>query len=401
MTGSESGTKSAPMSLGIALALCSVPSVMSAVVLVPILPELFRIFGGVGDANFWIPALVTIPGLCTALLSPVAGYIGDRIGLKLPIVISLVLFSLFGLAPFFLNQFELILASRVALGVSQVGALVLSIALIGQQFEGAARDRWLAIQTIAATSSALVLLPLSGLLANSALGWHGSFLIFLSGIILAVVIARTPVRPTPRHDANHHAGSGGLPWVWLLGQCAVTLLVGVLFFTTQFQFGLALAQVGVTNPGQIGLFSGLAAAGIMLGSACFIAAKKRLGPLLLPTELLVCGVTLVLMRQFASLTPLLILAFINMFACGLMLPTLVTTVAARLPDAVRGRGLGFWNSSFTFGQFLSAAFVGAVLSRSGTDILDAFALLGIGALIMAPIGFGLVALRRRKPTAAA
>jgi MFS family permease len=73
---------------GIALALCSVPSVMSAIVLVPILPQMFALFARVHESNFWIPALVTIPGLCTALLSPLAGYLGDKLGLKPAIVLQ-------------------------------------------------------------------------------------------------------------------------------------------------------------------------------------------------------------------------------------------------------------------------------------------------------------------------
>src|SRR5664279_2380450 len=55
------------------------------------------------------------------------------------------------------------------------------------------------------------------------------------------------------------------------------------------------------------------------------------------------------------------------------------------PDAVRGRGLGIWNSSFTFGQFLSAGFAGAVLGRPDATILDAFAWAGVAALTAASV----------------
>ncbi|EHJ59884.1 hypothetical protein NSU_3134 [Novosphingobium pentaromativorans US6-1] len=367
---------------------------MSAIVLVPIVPQLFQQFAGVKDANFWIPALVAVPGLCTALLSPLAGYLGDKIGLRWPIVISLCLFSLFGAMPLILNDFGTILASRIALGVSQVVALVLSIALIGQLYQGAPRDKWLAIQTVAATSSSLVVLPLSGFMAGTALGWHGSFLLFLSGLALAAAVAwHTRGIKTTAHTAASHTDAQ-TPWAWLLCYCVLTLVVGVFFFTTQFQFGLALSTAGAKDSGQIGLLSAIAAVGIMLGSALFVQMKQLLGRLLLPCELLLCGITLTLMPQFPAIAPLVVLAFFNLMACGMMLPTLVTAVAERMPDEVRGRGLGLWNSSFTFGQFLSAAVVGMLLNRAGTSILDAFAVLGIVALTMSAIGMGSVLLRR-------
>lgn len=372
--------------LGFALALCSVPSVMSAVVLVPILPELFRTYATMPNASFWVPALITIPGLCTALLSPLAGFLGDRLGLKWPIACSLILFSLFGAAPLFLSDFSLILVTRVGVGASQAVAVVLSIALIGQQFDGVEREKWLAIQTVAATSSSLVLLPLSGFLAQLFGGWHSSFFVFLSGFVLAIAVARLSIQ-VPKQPEATDKRNAAVPWAWLLTQCFVTLLVAVLFFAIQFQLGLALSALGVERPGVIGLLSGVAASGTMLGSALFVSAKRWLGVWLLPTELLISGVTLVLMTESVSVITLVSLAFLNMVACGLMLPTLITAVAVGLPEGVRGRGLGLWNSAFTFGQFLSAAIIGAVLARPSNNIFDAFALLGIGALVMAIAGF--------------
>ena len=374
----------APNSLGIALSLCSVSGVMSAIVMVPIMPDIFRVFGALPNANFWLPSLVTIPGFCAALLSPLAGYLGDKVGLRWPIIGALLLYALFGVAPFLTQDFHTVVASRIALGICQVGVLMFSLALIGQQFEGPARDKWLAVQAAAATSSAIVLLPISGFLAGQ-LGWQGSFLIYSVASILALVFVFLPVRPVLRVAAHGEDGAQGLPWRWLLTQCLLTCFGGVLVFGAQFQLGLAFATVGIKGASTIGVLSALAAAGVVVGSLSFMKAKQWLGDRLLMAEFVVCGITLIAMWQFQSVPGLLSFAFINMVACGALLPTLVTNVAAGLPDSVRGRGLGIWNSAFVMAQFLSSTYVGTVLSLPGRTVLDAFGLLGVAALVVAAV----------------
>lgn len=391
-----SSTTGASASLGIPLALCAVSGVMAAGVLVPILPELFKEFGGVRNASFWIPALVTIPGLCSAILSPLAGHFGDRIGAKWPIVICLCLYALIGMMPIVLHDFASILISRIGLGIVLVGVLMLSIVLIGQQFDGVARDRWLGMQAVAVTASGLVLLPASGFLAESTMGWRGSFLLFLSAFALALFLALQPVRSHRHAHSEAEGAPTGLPWRWLLGQCLVTIVVGVLLFSTQFQVGLALSTVGVRDVGTIGLLSGIAVVGLLLGSLSFMPARRLLGRAALGFEMAACGVTLLLMWQFQWVAALVVLAFINLFACGLMLPTLITTVAGGLPHHVRGRGMGVWNSAFTAAQFVSSALIGIVLGHRGATVLDAFGLLGVVALVMAA-GIVLASRRQRDP----
>jgi sugar phosphate permease len=129
----------------------------------------------------------------------------------------------------------------------------------------------------------------------------------------------------------------------------------------------------------------LAVAGVVVGSLLFSTVKQYLGATILPLEFLVCGVTLLAMWRFQTVPVLVTLAFINMIACGMMLPTLVTNVAAGLPDALRGRGLGLWNSAFVLAQFLSSSIIAAVLATSGRTVLDAFAMLGALALVIAAL----------------
>jgi MFS family permease len=352
---------------------------MSVIPMVPIMPEIFRAYGSVPHANFWIPALMTIPGFCTALLSPIAGYIGDRAGSKWLIAACLVAYVLFGVAPLMIQDFHTIIATRIGVGIAQTGVLVISIAMISQQFHGAMRERWLALQAGAAIGSTVILLPLSGFLASSDIGWRGSFLLFLMGIPLAIFLIAQRVRPAAS-ETQDDSISQTIPWRWLLGQCVITCLTGVIFFSTQFQLGLALSTLGISDTATIGMLSALAAAGVVIGTILFMPVKRLLGTALLPCELLLSGVGLLVIWQFQTVPVFVVFAFITMIACGMMLPTLITVVAAGLPNAVRGRGLGLWNSAFTLAQFIGSAFIGAVLAQPGWTVLDAFGILGLGAI---------------------
>ena len=65
---------------GIVLLLASVMPIMAIISLVPVLPLLLEEFGDVAGAEVLVPIALTIPALCVALLSPVAGWLADRVG---------------------------------------------------------------------------------------------------------------------------------------------------------------------------------------------------------------------------------------------------------------------------------------------------------------------------------
>ena len=76
----------------------------------------FRI-GKLPGAAVLVPMALTIPALCVALFSPVAGWLSDKLGRKRLLITALVGYAGFGLLPLLLDDLRMILAARVALGV--------------------------------------------------------------------------------------------------------------------------------------------------------------------------------------------------------------------------------------------------------------------------------------------
>lgn len=381
---------------GLTLALSSSVSVMAVVALAPALPMMMQAFHDIPNAAFWVPSLLSVPGLGAAFLSPFMGLLGDRFGRRKLMIASCVAFAVAGALPLILHDFTAIYISRVIVGVGQTGVLVLSTALIGDCFTGMRRDRWMSVQTMVATFAALILLPLGGVL-GAWQGWRGPFWIFLAGLPLAVAMwkfCREPTRSTS--GAASLAPWSSLPWRWLLGVCVISVFASILFYALQLQLGLALAAVGVADAGRIGLLSALAATGVPVGAFLFWKLNKMAFGWLLITELLICGATLTAMGFVTNVATFVVVAFCNLVGCGLILPTLATHVTSRLEPAVRGRGVGIWLSAFSTGQFLSVGVTGITVERAGATVLDALHALGLGALLIAAVACALMIVYRRR-----
>jgi MFS family permease len=64
---------------------------MAIISLVPVMPLLSQEFSSVSNSEALVPIALTIPALCVAIFSPIAGLLSDRIGRKM-----LLLFGLLG-----------------------------------------------------------------------------------------------------------------------------------------------------------------------------------------------------------------------------------------------------------------------------------------------------------------
>ena len=68
---------------GVVLLIAAVLPVMAIVSLVPVMPLLLVEFADVPGSEFLVPIALTIPALCVALFSPLAGWLSDRAGASL------------------------------------------------------------------------------------------------------------------------------------------------------------------------------------------------------------------------------------------------------------------------------------------------------------------------------
>ena len=116
MTGGHGGSRAAQSDAGTAVALglllaLQIP-IMPIVILGPNLPQLFRQFGALPQADLLVPLIMTAPSLGIALLAPLAGVIADRIGHRRLLVAGLALLAVAGPVPLLLERLPAIVAAQ-------------------------------------------------------------------------------------------------------------------------------------------------------------------------------------------------------------------------------------------------------------------------------------------------
>lgn len=372
----EQGVK-AGFAQGLALLLPATSAVMGILLLVPVAPQMMQAFADVPGVEFLVPVLLTLPGLCIALFSPVAGLLGDRLGRRRLLIGSMLVYGLAGMAPMVLSDIHQILASRVLVGICEALIMTLSTTLIGDLFTGQARERWLSSQTAVASVSALLFLALGGLLGRQ--GWQAPFMIY--GLAWPMALAVFLLVREPVRVERQVPGWSALPGRHVALTSVTTILAAILFYTIQINVSTVLPGFGVTDPARIGLFSALASIGTPLGSLIFWTVARRDVRVLLGLEFALMAAAFLAMAHVPDASWFIVAAFVGQVAAGLLLPTLLTWAMSALAFEVRGRGMGLWQSSFAIGQFLSALVVPALAAATG-GTLEAFPVIAAGSLLV-------------------
>lgn len=350
---------------GVVLMLAAVMPTMAIIALVPVLPLLLREFADVPGSAVLVPMALTVPALCVALFSPLAGWMSDRVGRKRVLVAALFGYAGFGLLPLLLDNLYAILAARIALGLTEATIMTVATALVGDYFEGERRERWVSIQIATASVSAIVLIAAGGALGQ-ALGSRGPFWLYLLALPVAIAGARILFEPDLRPAAQPRA-IGAPPARGIGGLVAITFGIGVLFYSIIVQLGPILEATGVTSPALIGLAGAATNLGMMLGSILFARFKRLPGPRLLALGLPLVAIGYVGVALSPSFGLTVAAAVAVCIGSGLMLPTMLAWVLRRLPPETRGRGTGVWTGAFFLAQFVSPLLAAGLSSILGSQ----------------------------------
>lgn len=369
---------------GVILMLASVMPAMAIISLVPVLPMLMKEFSSVKGYEFLVPIAMTVPALCVAVFSPVAGWLSDKVGRKPLLFMSLILYTIVGVLPFFLTDLFHIIFSRVVLGLAEAVIMTVATALIGDYFVGKERDRWVAIQIAAVSISGVALIAVGGILGQ-VFGTRGPFILYLLALPIGLLVAFVLFEPV-HHKEEGNTKTDKLPVARIFPLLATTLFVGIIFYIIIVKLGQILGLAYDVTPAQIGAIGAVANLAVAFGSFIFGRMKGASGPKLLSIGLgfATFGYAGAAMSSSLLLTSVAIV--IASIGSGMMLPTMLTWVLQVLPHKVRGRGTGLWTGIFFFGQFSAPLVVVALQKNMGglAPVLLLFAgLCAIGVVLSA------------------
>ena len=364
---------------GIILILAAVMPAMAIISLVPVMPLLSQEFSSVSNSEALVPIALTIPALCVAIFSPIAGLLSDRIGRKMLLLFGLLGYAAVGIIPFFLTNLFQIIASRFVLGIFEAVIMTVSTALIGDYFKGDAREKWIGIQIGAVSVSAIILIALGGALGEF-LGSRGPFLLYLIALPIALLVFLKLFEP--RAIEKTSASGKNLPWKTLLPLLIITLAVGVFFYTVIVSLGDILLLVEEVSPAQIGLIGAAVNLGVMIAASSFIKLKGNSSGLkLLAIGFALFSIGYVGMGVSSSIAGSVTAAIITSLGAGFLLPCMLAWVMSILEAGDRGKGTGLWTGMFFLGQFV-APLVVVALSGPLAGLSNVLVFYGITAAVL-------------------
>ncbi len=356
--------------------------VLGAVLLAPVLPGMQAHFADTPAAQVLVPVSLTIPALMIALLAPFAGIIADRIGRKPLLLGSMLLYSLFGLLPLWLESLPAIVASRAGLGLAEAGIMTCCTTLIGDYYQGGRRERLFALQMVCTSLSAAVFIAVGGALGQDS--WRTPYVLYGAGLLLLPLMASLLWEPGRLARTAPETGPGvRFPWSSLLPLYLFSALAGISLFIVPVQGGFLLGLMQVDSPQQIGMVMGANQVGVLIGAISFRLLGRRPRQLLLLLALAVAGTGGLLMAGAGSPLSLTAAVLVNGLGIGLMLPTLITWVMAQVAFAQRGRAAGGFTAALFAGEFASPLLVLALQAATPLQLPTALATFAVAQIVLA------------------
>lgn len=368
-----------PQSLLLLLGSCL--PVLGAVLLAPVLPRMQAHFADAPAAQLLVPISLTIPALMIALLAPFAGVIADRVGRKPLLLGCMLLYSVFGLMPLWLESLPAIVASRAGLGLAEAGIMTCCTTLIGDYYQGARRERLFALQMVCTSLSAALFIAVGGALGQD--DWRTPYVLYGIGLLLLPLMAGLLWEQKAIEATAAPVVQGGLPWLALLPLYAFSALAGISLFIVPVQAGFLLGLLHVDSPQHVGMVMGANQLGVLIGALSFRLLGRVAKPYLLLLAFAVAGSGGLLMAVAGSPLGLTLAVLINGLGIGLMLPTLVTWVMAQASFAQRGRATGGFTAALFAGEFISPLVVLGLSQGDPLQLTDALAQVALAQLVLA------------------
>ena len=341
--------------------------VLTGAVIAPVLPEIIeqlqldRALAGY---------LVSMHYLTVALFSPILGLLADRLGQVRILVISLVLYALFGMAGGLMNDFTPLLITRGLVGAASGGIAASSLGLLVRRYESAEARA----QAIAYVSSVLaianIVYPIAaGLLG--ILGWRISFLLYglaFPFALLVLVEFQQPEKSTTSAKSISLTGDSQA-----LKKVLANPLTWQLFLTLCLTAATGYAIV-INLPSHLKdtINSGTAINGIVLASQAIGSAvisafgvrqlTRRLG--LIPAIALgfgIVSIVLITIPQFDRLYMFLLASSLVGIGFGIVMPNIYTLLSNLASSELQSTVLAAGTGTNFLGQFLSPALFGFLL----------------------------------------
>ena len=380
-------------------------AVMAGATIAPILKEMADHFSHIPHINLISKLVLSVTALSIAVGATFIGIIIDRFGRKLVLVVTTVLYALFGTVGFYAMNIYIILASRILLGFAVAGIMTSCTTLIGDFYFGEKRNQVLGFQSTLMSFGGALFVLLGGALGN--LSWNYAFLVyFLSLLMLPGIIAfipepkRTDEKEEEQEESIDAVIEEGAGFPIKIGLLSYTLmfLIMIVFFFIPSQFSFYLSTFAIESEFLIGLAIATSSIASGIASFFFKYVKKALD-----TQLIfIITMTLVrsgfLLLSFATkFWMVMVGAGIAGLGWGIFMPNINSWLLQPTPDRLRGRVVGIFITILYLGQFVSPLVAESIIPNidlfGQEEIPGLFLIGGIAVFILILMPFALLLIK--------
>lgn len=376
---------------GVTIVVAAFLPIIAIVAMGPAVPTMIEHFANDPEARAKVPAMIGAPGLAMAILAPFAGILVDKFGRRIILLISTLLYAVFGAAPLLLDTLDQIYISRLLLGVSEAGILTVVNTLLGDYWDDRGRKNWLFLQGLFGPFIAAIFSLIVGY--ASQVQWNGVFYVYLVALPIFVAMLLFLFEPKredrPATEKVATAPATAFPWSSALLVAGVTLFASMLYYVFIINGALVFKEVGVTEPQRYGALIFIPSLFILLGAAIFRLLAMRPTMLQMGVVMLLMGGGLAGMGMATSVPMMIACLIVQQTAAGMTVPTLIAWTQSKFGFEHRGRAMGIWTGAFFLGQSQSPRLVHAIDAQMGS-IQGAFltaGLFGLGAAAVTLIIF--------------
>jgi MFS family permease len=350
----------------------------------PVLPDIQQAYRSTPNVAFWTKAVVTIDGVAM-IAAPFAGIAAARLGGARRLMIACyLLFLIAGLGGAFAPGLGGIIFTRFLVGVAGAMLVTMAITLIGDNFEGRARE--VRIGANHATGATLIglMVPLSGWLGDVG-GWRAAFAVHLLAVPFLLLILASPElsgaqasRPvtTERRPARGQGLLRVAPMA-LLGLAGGSIALSIPIFLP-----FHLREIGVVSSATAGLMFTLVAGCSVLSSLSFGLLRRFMpATVVFFLAFALWAVGLAAAGLGASLPVVIAGVVVIGLGGGLVQPSIFSLLAKISPPDQRARDNGVVKACFYGGPFIGTSLLHLLLGHypAGVSLLA----LGMGAGMLA------------------
>jgi MFS family permease len=353
-----------------------VPSVFAFTIPLPLLARMAEDFSHDPGSGYLTRMVSGILGPAMALGAPLGGWLSDKFDRRTLLVVIGAVYLLCGVAPAFLDQLGVIVATRFATGLAGAAMMVIGMTMVGDYLPEAKRAGTIGLLSAVNMIASLSTLPVAGLVGDS--GWRLAFLLYLLAlpVILLAGPSSLPVPAKPAFDHRQEQAKApwykGLPWPLFL----LAGGIGVILTIPGIYVSFHLATIGLGKSSTVGLLMMLNSTIAAASAAVFgkIWARSVRAVFCLGLSAMALGLGLLAM---ASQYPVAIAAMILMGAgMGLLAPSVMAATVATVEEGQRGRLVGLIQGTMSVAPLLVLSGLEPVIPLLGTKGV----MLVIGAL---------------------